>query len=88
MQTNLKLGPRAQGFDAKGELSNGLARHQIAHFFHKRIDHKPEGVTKNKLGLKRMFSAPEVWATSTRRASSDRSVWCTTTCRSSKNTIC
>ena len=58
VQTNLKLGPRAQGFDAKGELSNGLARHQIAHFFHKRIDHKPEGVTKNKLGLKRMFSAP------------------------------
>jgi len=58
VQTNLKPGPRAQGFDAKGELSKGMARHQIAHFFHKRIDHKPEGVTKNKLGLKRTFSAP------------------------------
>ena len=55
---NLKQSSRAQGFDAKGMLDKSIPSNRLAHIFRDRIDYKPEGRTKNKLGLKRTNSAP------------------------------
>ena len=58
MPNNLKNSQRPQGFDTKGLLVKAMPSYRLAHLFAKRTEHKPEGRTRNKLGLKRTNSAP------------------------------